>query len=250
MRWRHWSYILSVLHVEDLTFQTRCHICQTRKQPSSREHRVVLVRVGSRPSSMRGYNVLATALDATQSLTGSPRLVLVDGDIGKKETAAKCVEAAIKHFGTIDVLVNNAGIYYTKPFTEFTTPLVDVRQFNSFQPGLLRRGNGLSRRAARLIRRFAMKRTESTISRRLLVMAGKAPSPGIAEIGELPMTAITRDHGDHARSCCFRSPPPIARCCLPGTRPTHRRAGAASASRFARFPIPGSRSRRTRRSRE
>src|SRR5260370_28006033 len=61
MRWQHWSYILSVLHVEDLTFQTRRHICQTRKQPSSREHRVVLVRVWSRPSSMRGYNVLATA---------------------------------------------------------------------------------------------------------------------------------------------------------------------------------------------
>src|SRR5260370_28832023 len=94
--------------------------------------------------------------------TPHPRLVLVDGDIGKKETGAKCVETAIKHFGTIDVLVNNAGIYYTKPFTEFTTPLVDVRQFNSFQPGMLRRRNGLSRRAARLIRMFAMKRTEST----------------------------------------------------------------------------------------
>ena len=41
--------------------------------------------------------------------------------IGKQETAAKAVEAAIKHFGTIDVLVNNAGIFYTKPFTDFTT---------------------------------------------------------------------------------------------------------------------------------
>src|SRR5260370_23778521 len=91
-----------------------------------------------------------------------PRLVLVDGDIGKKETAAKCVETAIKHFGTIDVLVNNAGIYYTKPFTEFTTPLVDVRQFNSFQPGMLRPSNGLSLCAARLIRMFTMKRPEST----------------------------------------------------------------------------------------
>jgi NAD(P)-dependent dehydrogenase (short-subunit alcohol dehydrogenase family) len=41
--------------------------------------------------------------------------------IGKQETGAKTVEAAIKHFGTIDVLVNNAGIYRAKPFTEFTT---------------------------------------------------------------------------------------------------------------------------------
>jgi NAD(P)-dependent dehydrogenase (short-subunit alcohol dehydrogenase family) len=68
-----------------------------------------------------GYNVVATALDASESLTASPSLVLVDGDIGKQETAAKTVDAAIRHFGTIDVLVNNAGIYRTKPFTDFTT---------------------------------------------------------------------------------------------------------------------------------
>jgi NAD(P)-dependent dehydrogenase (short-subunit alcohol dehydrogenase family) len=68
-----------------------------------------------------GYNVVATSRDVSQSLTASPSLVLVDGDIGKQETAAKAVEAAIKHFGTIDVLVNNAGIFRTKPFTDFTT---------------------------------------------------------------------------------------------------------------------------------
>ncbi len=68
-----------------------------------------------------GYNVVGTSLHATQSLTASPNLVLVDGDIGKQETAVKTVEAAIKHFGTIDVLVTNAGIYYVKSFTDFTT---------------------------------------------------------------------------------------------------------------------------------
>ena len=68
-----------------------------------------------------GYNVVATSLDASQSLTSSPNLVLVDGDIGKQETAAKAVDAAIEHFGTIDVLVTNAGIYYVKSFTDFTT---------------------------------------------------------------------------------------------------------------------------------
>jgi NAD(P)-dependent dehydrogenase (short-subunit alcohol dehydrogenase family) len=69
----------------------------------------------------QGYNVVATALDATGSLTASPSLVVIDGDIGRQETAAKVVEAAIDDFGTIDVLVNNAGIYRTKPFTDFTT---------------------------------------------------------------------------------------------------------------------------------
>ncbi len=69
----------------------------------------------------QGYNVVATSLNVTQSLTATPSLVLVDGDIGKQETAAKTVEAAIKNFGAIDVLVNNAGIYRAKPFTDFTT---------------------------------------------------------------------------------------------------------------------------------
>jgi NAD(P)-dependent dehydrogenase (short-subunit alcohol dehydrogenase family) len=68
-----------------------------------------------------GYNVVATSRHVSQSLTASLRLVLVDGDIGNRETAAKTVEAAIKHFETIDVLVNNAGIHRGKPFTEFTT---------------------------------------------------------------------------------------------------------------------------------
>jgi NAD(P)-dependent dehydrogenase (short-subunit alcohol dehydrogenase family) len=67
-----------------------------------------------------GYNVVGTSLNVTESLTASPSLFFVDGDISKPETAAKVVEAAMEHFGTIDVLVNNAGIFRTKPFTEFT----------------------------------------------------------------------------------------------------------------------------------
>jgi NAD(P)-dependent dehydrogenase (short-subunit alcohol dehydrogenase family) len=68
-----------------------------------------------------GYSVIATSLNVTRAFTASPNLVLVDGDIGKQETAAKTVEAAIKNFGTVDVLVNSAGIMRTKPFTDFTT---------------------------------------------------------------------------------------------------------------------------------
>ena len=68
-----------------------------------------------------GYSVVATSLDASKKLTASPTLVLVDGDIGKRETAAEAVEAAIEHFGTINVLVNNAGIMRTRPFIDFTT---------------------------------------------------------------------------------------------------------------------------------
>jgi NAD(P)-dependent dehydrogenase (short-subunit alcohol dehydrogenase family) len=68
-----------------------------------------------------GYNVVATSLDASRKLTASPSLVLVDGDIAMQETATKVVEAAIQYFESIDVLVANAGIFLTKPFTDFTT---------------------------------------------------------------------------------------------------------------------------------
>jgi NAD(P)-dependent dehydrogenase (short-subunit alcohol dehydrogenase family) len=68
-----------------------------------------------------GYNVVATSRDASRKMTASGSLVLIDGDIGKQETAAQVVEAAIDNFRTIDVLVNNAGIFLNKPFTDFTT---------------------------------------------------------------------------------------------------------------------------------
>jgi len=46
--------------------------------------------------------------------------MLVDGDIGKKEIAIQVAEMAMKRFGRIDLLVNSAGIYLAKPFTEYT----------------------------------------------------------------------------------------------------------------------------------
>jgi NAD(P)-dependent dehydrogenase (short-subunit alcohol dehydrogenase family) len=73
-----------------------------------------------------GYNVVATSREASRKLTPSGSLVLVDGDIGKQQTAGYAVEAAINNFGTIDVLVNNAGIFLTKPFTDFTTEDFDA----------------------------------------------------------------------------------------------------------------------------
>jgi NAD(P)-dependent dehydrogenase (short-subunit alcohol dehydrogenase family) len=66
------------------------------------------------------YNVVATSLDQNRRFTSSSNLVLLDGDIGKQQTAAQAVEAAIKNFGSIDVLVNNAGIFLNKPFLDFT----------------------------------------------------------------------------------------------------------------------------------
>src|SRR5215468_6455190 len=70
----------------------------------------------------RGFRVVANsrAISRSKDLNPSAHLVLVDGDIGKKETAIKVAETAVKHFGRIDLLVNNAGIFMPKPFTEYT----------------------------------------------------------------------------------------------------------------------------------
>jgi NAD(P)-dependent dehydrogenase (short-subunit alcohol dehydrogenase family) len=70
----------------------------------------------------RGYNVVGTSRNATKSseLKASDKLVLVDGDIGHAATARKVVDVAIKQFGSIDVVVNNAGIFSAKPFTDYS----------------------------------------------------------------------------------------------------------------------------------
>jgi NAD(P)-dependent dehydrogenase (short-subunit alcohol dehydrogenase family) len=70
----------------------------------------------------RGYRVVGTSRSITKSkeLKSSSDLVLVDGDISKKETAVKVAAAAVKHFGHIDLLVNNAGIFIPKAFTDYT----------------------------------------------------------------------------------------------------------------------------------
>jgi NAD(P)-dependent dehydrogenase (short-subunit alcohol dehydrogenase family) len=69
----------------------------------------------------RGYSVVATSRKITQAgLNPSPNLALVDGDIGHAATAQKVVDTAVQKFGSIDALVNNAGIFFAKPFTDYT----------------------------------------------------------------------------------------------------------------------------------
>ncbi|MGB8024658.1 MAG: SDR family oxidoreductase [Nitrososphaeraceae archaeon] len=69
-----------------------------------------------------GYRVVANSRNISKSkdLKPSSDLTLVDGDISKQESAIKVADAAIKQFDHIDLLVNNAGIYIQKPFTDYT----------------------------------------------------------------------------------------------------------------------------------
>src|SRR5260370_2721467 len=70
----------------------------------------------------KGYRVVANSRNITPAMTlhNTADLKLVDGDIGIEETAKRIVSTAIQNFGTVDLLVNNAGIFIPKPFTEYT----------------------------------------------------------------------------------------------------------------------------------
>jgi NAD(P)-dependent dehydrogenase (short-subunit alcohol dehydrogenase family) len=79
----------------------------------------------------RGYCVVANSRNVTRSnaFAASDKLALVDGDIGAAETGAKVCAVATNEFGSIDALVNNAGIFFAKPFTNYT--LEDFRTLAS-----------------------------------------------------------------------------------------------------------------------
>jgi NAD(P)-dependent dehydrogenase (short-subunit alcohol dehydrogenase family) len=83
----------------------------------------------------RGFNVVAAARNMSQSteVVASDQVALVDGDIGDPATAAKIIETALARYKSIDVLVNNAGIFFTKPFTDYTAE--DFRSFISTNVG-------------------------------------------------------------------------------------------------------------------
>ncbi len=70
----------------------------------------------------RGYNVVANSRNISKAGAFQPneRLALVDGDIGNQADAAKVVKTAVELFGRVDGLVNNAGIFFAKPFTDYT----------------------------------------------------------------------------------------------------------------------------------
>ena len=70
----------------------------------------------------KGYRVVANSRKITSATTlnSTADLKLVDGDIGIAETAKRIVSSAIQNFGTVDLLVNNAGVFVPKPFTEYT----------------------------------------------------------------------------------------------------------------------------------
>ncbi|MEW6340778.1 MAG: SDR family oxidoreductase [Pseudomonadota bacterium] len=64
------------------------------------------------------YRVVATARSIKPS--EDPNVRTVAGDISDPETARRVIEEAVTHFGRVDTLVNNAGVFIAKPFTSYT----------------------------------------------------------------------------------------------------------------------------------
>jgi NAD(P)-dependent dehydrogenase (short-subunit alcohol dehydrogenase family) len=66
----------------------------------------------------RGWSVVANAREMKP--TSDPEVLVVDGDISEPATADRIVDGALERFGHIDTLVNNAGVFISKPFTDYT----------------------------------------------------------------------------------------------------------------------------------
>ena len=94
--------------------------------PAASEQRVAIVTGASQGigaglvAAFRGvgYSVVATSRSIHPS--DDPGILSVAGDITDVETGARVVEQAVGRFGRIDTLVNNAGMYIEKAFTDYT----------------------------------------------------------------------------------------------------------------------------------
>lgn len=98
----------------------------------------------------RGYCVVANS--RTIAPGASPDLLTIAGDIADPETASRLIDAAIDSFGRVNTLVNNAGVFLSKPFVEYSEAdfarVVGVNLAASFRLSqcaateMLRRGSG------------------------------------------------------------------------------------------------------------
>ncbi len=72
---------------------------------------------------VQGYRKLGYAVVANSRNIGDsddPMVLAVPGDIGEPGVGRRIIDAALQQFGRVDTVVNNAGIFIAKPFTEYT----------------------------------------------------------------------------------------------------------------------------------
>src|SRR4051812_20537192 len=66
----------------------------------------------------RGYRVVANSRSIKAD--ASPDVLTIAGDITDPAVAERVIKSAVETFGRVDTLVNNAGVFLSKPFTEYT----------------------------------------------------------------------------------------------------------------------------------
>jgi NAD(P)-dependent dehydrogenase (short-subunit alcohol dehydrogenase family) len=66
----------------------------------------------------RGWAVVANSRDIKPSK--DPNVLTVEGDISRQDAADQIISQALDRFGRVDTLVNNAGVFIAKPFTDYT----------------------------------------------------------------------------------------------------------------------------------
>jgi NAD(P)-dependent dehydrogenase (short-subunit alcohol dehydrogenase family) len=125
---------------------------------SDQDRKVVIITGGSQGIGAglvaeyrrRGWAVVATS--RTIRPAGDPAVLTVDGDVSEPGTTDRIISGALGRFGRIDTLVNNAGVYIAKPFTDYTADdyatVVGVNLTGFFQltqraiAEMLKRGSG------------------------------------------------------------------------------------------------------------
>ncbi|MEY4551546.1 MAG: hypothetical protein RL685_7741, partial [Pseudomonadota bacterium] len=104
------------------------HPAARQKEPHMQQRVAIVTGASSgigltltRSLSARGYAVIGTSRNASHCPElQREKLTVLDGDVADPHTAERVVAAALSAFGRVDLLVNNAGIFLAKPFTEYT----------------------------------------------------------------------------------------------------------------------------------
>ena len=99
---------------------------RTEKAVTETEQKVAIITGGSQGIGaglvdayrQRGWAVVANSLSIKPSK--DPDILTVQGDVSEQATADRIMSQALDRFGRVDTLVNNAGVFVSKPFTDYT----------------------------------------------------------------------------------------------------------------------------------
>lgn len=131
-----------------------------------------------------GFSVVATSRNIQPST--DPDLLAVAGDIRERAVAERVVAAALERFGRIDTLVNNAGIFIGKPFTDYSSEdlrnVVDVNLAGFFHITQLTLPQMLQQRSGHIVQ----------ITTTLVHQAIAGAPAGLALLTKGGLDAVTR----------------------------------------------------------